>query len=184
MPELTSLQILDTVVKVGLGALVTGVVSYFISERNRQHDVEKTKWEARKDILLEATDSAQQYFSSASKLLAALDGVSKDIESNGQPCSDFKKFLNGKDESYVDAIGDLERCYALLLILVGDNSEASKKIWEYEGEVSSLRNSVFRSNSDFNIPTRHEISQLRGNLSNLRKDFYCSLRKNVGINNA
>ncbi|RRS07222.1 hypothetical protein EAG18_18375 [Pseudoalteromonas sp. J010] len=184
MPEPTSMQILDTVIKVGLGALVTGVVSYLISEKNRQHDVEKTKWESRKYILLEATNSAQQYFSSASKLLAALDGVSKDIESNGQPYSDYKKFLKVKDESYVDATGDLERCYALLLILVGDNSEASKKIWEYQEEVSSLRKSVFRSSAGLNIPTQHEISRYRENLSNLRKDFYCSLRKNVGLNNA
>jgi hypothetical protein len=184
VPVTTSLEIIDTAVKVGLGAFITGCVGYAINERNKSHEVGKTKWEARKDIILELTNSSQEYFSSASKFLAAVDGASKDIAKHNHPADSYKEYLNEKDDILTGSINNLEKCYALLLILVGDNSDSSKVLWDFHDEVSSFRKLVFREKSYINIPSQEKLSEVRNTHSNLRKDFYCSLRKYIDVKNA
>ena len=184
MPEPSILNIIDTLAKVGVGAFISAFTAYLLTNKKLQHDIEKTKWSVRKDLLLEVNRYSHLYFSECSKLLAALDGVSKDIEQNGQPCGDYKYFLDSKDKLYVESISNIEACHGLLTVLSGNDSKARDKFWQYEKEVRRLRNDVFRKGKDPEIPSKYVLNEVRNTLSDLRSEFYLKLREQVSFQHA
>lgn len=177
------MNIIDTAIKVGLGALISGVTAYFVNRRNHLHDVDKTKWEARKTILNDVIKSSQEYFSACSKFLSSIDGVSKDVAKHGKPFPDYAEFLHKADSELEAKRYSTELCYGYLVVLVGDNSKASSILWEYDSQISKLRDLVFRNGVNVSVPGINEIDKFRTRLSNLRYEFFACLNKMVKVDN-
>ena len=47
----TELEIIDTAIKVGLGAIISGVTTYFVTTRTHSHDIRKLLISEKKDLL-------------------------------------------------------------------------------------------------------------------------------------
>ncbi|GAB2593779.1 hypothetical protein [Nitrincola alkalisediminis] len=50
----TALEILDTTVKIGLGALISGLSTYFLATKRFSHEINKSKLDAKNDLVKEA----------------------------------------------------------------------------------------------------------------------------------
>ena len=172
--------LLDTIVKVGLGAIISGITTYIITSRNYEHDEAKTKWEARKSFSGEVIKIAQEYFSAGSRYLAVIDGVSKDFEKNGKAKADCVDFLNGADKEFEEKRFNIELCYGYLLVVAEGESEPSKKLWEYSEVISNLRNEVFFSKTKV-FPDQQAVQAYREKLSEIRTSFFISMNTLIKI---
>jgi hypothetical protein len=56
----TELEIVDTAIKVGLGALISGVTTYFVTMRAHAHEIRKTLQSEKKELLKEASIKLEQ----------------------------------------------------------------------------------------------------------------------------
>ncbi len=56
------LDIIDTVVKIGLGALISGVSTYMLTTKKFDHELIKSKAESKKELIKEATLSYETGF--------------------------------------------------------------------------------------------------------------------------
>ena len=50
-----TLEIVDTAIKVGLGALISGVTTYFVTTRTHSHEIQKSFQNEQKELLKEAS---------------------------------------------------------------------------------------------------------------------------------
>jgi hypothetical protein len=47
----TFLEILDSAVKIGLGALISGIATYFVSKKNQEHELRKATRDDRRELI-------------------------------------------------------------------------------------------------------------------------------------
>jgi hypothetical protein len=176
MSDISALTIIDTAVKVGLGALIAGIVAYLISRENRTHDVDKAKWEARKSILLETIQASQEYFSKSSRFFACIDGVSKSIEEKGRQKNDEDlQYINQACVQFSEDQHSIEFIFGLLLALNAGKSESSDFLWEHQNVIKKLRSYIGADKNEPNIPNQDMIESYRNKLSKLRTNYYVSL---------
>ena len=156
--EAETAALIDTALKVGLGAIISGITAYMITGRNHEHEEAKTKWEARKSLVIETLKSSQEYFSACSNFFSHIDGVSKEIESSGKAKPDYITFLNEADKQFLQKRFNIELCYGYLLVLAEGKSEPSSKLWEYHDLLCELRNSLF-SEPTLVIPNQNSLEE-------------------------
>lgn len=130
---ITTIDVIDTVVKIGLGALISGVTSYIVTGRNHDHILEKAAADESASILREGALKLEK---SSSCLNSAIDEF--DFVVGGNNGSDLKKSLDfilsayneGKDAKALffligeKSLGDLVEAYLKVLQtireLIGD----------------------------------------------------------------
>ena len=59
----TELEIIDTAIKVGLGALISGVTTYFVTTRTHSHDIRKLLISEKRDLLRSAATKLESSMS-------------------------------------------------------------------------------------------------------------------------
>ena len=69
------LDIVDTAVKIGLGALISGVATYAVTTKNHGHDLAKESRLKKVEILETAIENFDSYFYLFSGCFAAIDGA-------------------------------------------------------------------------------------------------------------
>ena len=57
---MTWLQVTDTAVKIGVGAIITGVTAYFIARREHTHDFEKEYFKRRQDVIEKVAEKFEE----------------------------------------------------------------------------------------------------------------------------
>ena len=128
-----------------IGALIAGLITLLSNRYNFERELKKEELKLKQQYLDEVVKYAIEYFSAGGLLVSAIDGVSKDIESNGKAYSDSNDFLNRHDLKYTNESHSLEYCHAKLIIYKSGDSEALKTLWGYHNTLSKIRTSVFRS---------------------------------------
>ncbi len=86
----TLLEIVDTAVKIGFGALISGVTTYYVTCRNHDHDLNKTAIEDAIGILKEAALKLEK---SSTNLNIAIEGYDHIALQSNRSDEDFKQIL-------------------------------------------------------------------------------------------
>ncbi len=68
-------SILDTAVKIGLGAVISGVSTYLITSKNHKHDLNKNAVNVRSKTLEYAVDNLEPYFYALTDYISLLEGI-------------------------------------------------------------------------------------------------------------
>jgi len=71
------IDVIDTAVKVGLGAAISGLATYWITRLN--HDSDRRKEAAKRvhETLVQITERIERYLESLSRCIARLDGIAR-----------------------------------------------------------------------------------------------------------
>lgn len=131
-----------------LGALITGLISILLHRLNKEKDLELSKRDEIKKYVDDILISAVEYFKSCDALLAAIDGVARDVDKKGKPYPDYKNFLNEHDRAYLIGKSNLQLCEAKLIMLMGVQSSASYHLMRYYRLFSDFRMGVFFNDGD------------------------------------
>jgi hypothetical protein len=72
------LDIVDTVVKIGLGAIISGVATYSVTRLNHKEEKNKEIIKTKREILEQSVDNIDKYFSLYSEYISQIDGMIRD----------------------------------------------------------------------------------------------------------
>lgn len=121
------LEIIDTAVKIGLGALIAGVAAYFLAKLSHRQDIEKDSLKRRRELLEKVADDIENNWNTYRRFhLVSLEYVhriknTKDIP-NGTK-SEFKE----KRKAVTESTDHLSSAISMLLLL-GENLVHEKAI--------------------------------------------------------
>jgi hypothetical protein len=162
----TPLEILDSAMKIGLGALISGTAAFLIARLNHTRDIEKTRANRRRELLEEIAEKAEKFNSATIRYWAILlERVAHEELSQSLPperADEWKaadELLNNSFEDITNAESKLfllgeTQCQTLLRRYVRDVSEFSTKAFPTE--------SVLRSDVD-----QFKVRFMKG-----RKEFF------------
>jgi len=126
MPKDT-LDIIDTAVKIGLGAIISGVSTYFITSKNHSVDKSNKQIDKRIEILEFATESIEPHLNTLRKYVSKVDGSLR----HGIPSGDVdrqtltQQGLLAIDNDFVDT-REKKSIAISRLKLIGENEIISK----------------------------------------------------------
>ena len=131
------LDIVDTAVKVGLGASISGIATYFVTRSKNASESRRENIKRRWEFVGIALDAADEYILALGHFFAVLDGLRKDnpgattIEETGEADA-VEKY----SASLMDAIAQRNRAFSRLKA-IGETKAAGAlhKLQELEDEI-------------------------------------------------
>ena len=125
---MTVLEIIDTTVKVGLGAIIGGMFTYLIAKLNHENEMEKERLRRRREILEEIASKCDNFSKQCRDYWALLaDWVEAENPDANLP--EHRVKIKESEKQFYNAFHDLSSAEGRLLLL-GEN-EARAKLREY-----------------------------------------------------
>lgn len=168
------LDVIDTAVKIGLGALISGISTYRITKNNHIHENKKNAKDKKIDILECASEEIEPYLTSFHAIIAKCNIfiTHENIVGSIEPDSQVNAVLNEMD---IDLMNKREVLYKAKskLKLIGLN-EVIEKL-ESLGAVEDR----FRKEVKFNkiLPTEEEIHNYYDEYCENKNNYEISLQK-------
>ncbi|WP_428027042.1 hypothetical protein [Arcobacter sp.] len=73
-------NLLDTTIKIGLGAFIAGTFTYITNKSNHKHEEKKLQYELRRNLLIETNELSSKYFSSFIYLFEKIENNKEEYE--------------------------------------------------------------------------------------------------------
>jgi hypothetical protein len=175
----TYLDLVDTAVKIGLGAGISAVSGYLVVRANQSAERMKMFTIRRLDILEKAASHFDEYVGSLSNLIATIDGVRLEtpgLEKFNLDNEDHQKrysFIQKNDKKFCEDSQNATYVVAKLLLLgLKDTATVADNFTKLAQEIRSLV--LF----ELTLPTDAKIESWRIRARELRERFYDGLRAN------
>ena len=137
----TTLDIIDSAVKIGLGALITAGAGLVISARSQRHELRKAAVEDRRNLLRAAANLIEQATASANLGTYVLAHIP---EEKGESAKRFVESINKLNEA------------RSLAVLSGARSLASE-IAKLRGNFETLCGYVLNTGDNYSIPEANRL---------------------------
>ncbi len=146
---LTTIDVIDTAVKVGLGALISGVTTYIIGRRNHSHDIRKAVLSERLQLLKEASVKFEQ---GGSQINSACERIV--IIRAAKQSNQLEQFLT-ELPNFIAAFNTLKESRSLYFL--AGSRQIGELVGEYGAKQDELRKHFAQYGLDFdhNYINRH-----------------------------
>lgn len=138
------IEVIDTAVKVGLGALISGLTTYAVSARNHKSEKSKEAAKKRVEILTFSLEKLDNYFSCFSSCVSILSGQLLQGVNPGPLSAEFKVYYKKLDERLT--LSRADRAIAASRLHLLGLKEANNIIIEVMAIERDLRNEVVFKN--------------------------------------
>jgi hypothetical protein len=166
----TPIEVLDTAVKIGLGALISGAAAYLIATLNHRKDIEKAHAYRRRE-LLEGVAEQIENFTYLTLKYWALTGEQADyLRSNTQPPELRLAEWRRVREELTDAFRELTSAEAKLLLL--GEGEAQMLLRDYGNCVTEFRSETFDGGKTL---SQSDVKERRVKILSKREALFHSL---------
>ncbi len=166
------IDVVDTAVKIGLGALISGVTTYFLTKNTHSNDKKKSLIEKRVSVLEFSTENIDPYFHALSEFMARVDGILRSGEEPGIKTDEDWELLNIRE-----CDNDLVKSRAARGVAVSRlRLIGAKDIIIKLHEIISIENE-FRQQVMFDktIPTNQQLVDYRNSIGEETNKFYTAL---------
>ena len=167
---MTWIEVIDSAVKIGLGALIAGVIAFLLSSTQHRNELKKAKVDREFEMLKEVAEKAEnfnqtalKYWSLSSdwrKRLAIDSSIEKPIE------------LSIAQNDFFDSFKELTKAESLLLLFGYGN--ASLKVREYGESIIDFYNRVKNIDLPFNSS---DASNYRKSMIDKRSELFSLLNE-------
>lgn len=82
-------DVIDTAVKIGLGAIISGVSAYKLAKLNTEAELKKTAWIEKRKVFEEAIDEGEKAFNRWRRFHSLARGIIHQAEERGEKISNF-----------------------------------------------------------------------------------------------
>jgi hypothetical protein len=171
-------DILDTAVKIGLGALISGVSTYWVTRLNYKNDAQKEADLRRHNTIAAAAGHVDEYLTAFIRLISSIDGVIRSnpglkvldlTQPSHKACYDF---IRQSDQEFCKA-RDSSIFASSKLLLLGLN-EVTLTLDELRNYSNEIRQLVM---FEFHLPDKALIAEWRGKIDSRRLDFFNKLSR-------
>ena len=167
---MTWIEVVDSAVKIGLGALIAGVIAFLLSSTQHRNELRKAKVEREFEMLKEVAEKAENFNQTALKYwslssdwrrrLAIDSSIEKPIE------------LSIAQNDFFDSFKELTKAESLLLLFGYGN--ASLKVREYGESIIDFYNRVKNIDLPFNSS---DASNYRKSMIDKRSELFSLLNE-------
>jgi len=175
---MTYLEIIDTAVKIGLGALITGASTYLLAVRNHKKELEKMSFQRRLDSLEESSELAEKFIIAWLSFASTLGGIYKGRNAPEVAFSakQWERIMS-KDKALLEARATQYLVVAKLR-LIGATS-AADKLNDFHKIIGQFRDPLILQretpNKENFYETRKEAKSLIDAFHQEMSSLYCSL---------
>lgn len=164
------LDVIDTAVKVGLGAAISGIATYQVTRLNHKSDKNKELAKRRVELLTFSIEKLEIYFEAYSRCYARLSGILR----NGTPAGPFPaekfKYYKELDDDLIKTRGN--RAIASSRLRLIGQMEAADLVDKINGAEKKLRDLVIFEKQ---IPSREELESIKTEFNNIRNSLFALL---------
>ena len=167
---MTWIEVIDSAVKIGLGALIAGVIAFLLSSTRHRNELKKAKVDREFEMLKEVAEKAENFNQTALKYwslssdwrrrLAIDNSIEKPIE------------LSIAQNDFFDSFKELTKAESLLLLFGYGN--ASLKVREYGESIIDFYNRVKNIDLPFNSS---DASNYRKSMIDKRSELFSLLNE-------
>lgn len=170
------IDVIDTAVKIGLGALISGISTYAVTHLNHKKDKNKLLFERHLERVERATENVEEYFEAWGALLRRAGAMARRLEEKGKELSDLtesqKKSLMELDKAFVKSWEKKNSAITTFRLLGMDEIVKSiKDAQDLHGELREII--VF----DKAVPSYSGFKDMRKKFNIYREQFHMSARK-------
>jgi len=161
---MTLLEVVDSAVKIGLGALIAGISALLLSHSQHRRDLNKAKVEREFQILKDVAEQTERFTQAALRYWSLASDAHR-LKRHSKALSDRKeKDLAESKRALFDIFHELTSSEAKLLLL--GKRDAQSAVRTYGDMVSAFRRSAV---SDTQLMTDGEIDTWRENILKTRE---------------
>lgn len=170
---MTLVEVLDTAIKIGLGATLTGLASYFIARHNHDRDLKKMAFARRLETLEQVAEKAELHFSAWRRYCASLGGI---YSGRNPPDPDFSESqwqkIRSRDKDFLESREGIGLAVARLRLLGLTN--AADLVNEYNKVVGDLRDPMILHRK---TPSHEIFKESRTASTGKIREFYAEISK-------
>ena len=171
MVDVTALQVVDTAVKIGLGAAIAGASAIIVARHNHSHELRSLRYQRRLNTIENVADAANKHFAVLDTFLGAVSVAYDHIPSAGSAFTeDYRKFLEKADNHFMASMFQFKESVARLR-LIGE-TEAYKAITGYMNVAAKFRNELI---VDERTPDKASYDAMVSDFMSSRKLIYKTL---------
>lgn len=167
------IELIDTAIKIGLGAFIVSISSYLISRYNHKAEERKDFVKRYISAIDTISENAEEYFQKWAVLISAIGGTSKQTtELNINATEEDWKYIFTADENFLESRKNRMTSISKLKLLgLNSVSDILEKCIEVDRELRELV--IFKDI----IPTNSELDIHEEKMENLREEFYKKLNQ-------
>ncbi|HCG7674828.1 hypothetical protein NDJ06_06030 [Vibrio alginolyticus] len=168
-----AIQVLDTAIKIGLGACISGVTAYVVTIKNNNHQKKSSLIEKKITILQNASESIDTYLIKLNDVFSWMDGILRQGYEPGLISkSDLERLnIREKDRALIDSRKLRSRAISQLN-LIGAHEAAKHCETLQELENKYRMQVIFKPM----IPTEDELKEFREEFKTIKNSIYVELQ--------
>ena len=166
-----ALEIVDTAVKIGLGALISGVATFSITTLNHRNDINKDSRVRRRQLIERVAEDVESFCNASLEYWAYLTDFTRRKENNYSIPDSVRNNVISAGERLFDEYANLTSAESKLLLLGLDNCESTVR--DLGDCVKRLRSTPWREKSTL---TYNEVESYRADILAKRKAFFSELK--------
>ncbi|MES2635058.1 MAG: hypothetical protein V4669_18975 [Pseudomonadota bacterium] len=144
MADLSALEVLDTAVKVGLGALISGLTTYWVTARKSRDDLARERSLRGQQMLVGVSEQVEALSHQVFRYWAIMAELVRSAR-QGLPIPEHRQQdLDKTKAAMFDAYGPLTSAEAKLLLL--GHREAAQSLREFGEVIREFRRRVYEPN--------------------------------------
>ena len=154
--------------KIGLGAAISGAITYHLAKLAHERELKKIGAVRRMESLEKASERAEQYFFGWRQLSSSLGGIFKGRNAPGSEFSDAQwKLIKARDKNLLEAREHLHQVIARLRLLGG--SAAADCLVEMNRVIGEFRDPMILQRT---TPKAEQFKDARAKVNDLAKTFH------------
>lgn len=164
------IEVIDTAVKVGLGAIISGFTTYRVTKLNHNSDRKKESGKRAHEALIQTTENIDRYLNCLARCIARLDGYARSGVPSGKFPDEILMNYRDVDKELISARPDLAAA-ASRLRLIGERDAALsvENLGRFE---NSFRTKVIFEKQQ---PTAEELKLLQKEYQKIKEAIYEAL---------
>lgn len=165
------LSIVDTAVKIGLGALISGIATYSVSKLNHNKEIEKDKLNRQRELLEEIAGQTEEFSTSVLKYWAYMVEHIRYTEQKKVLPEDLDLRIDNAAKDLFVKFSHLSSAEGKL-ILIGA-TKAQELVREFGEYVKEFRRKAWQGNKSL---TENDLNEYRETILKKRKSLYEEIR--------
>ena len=171
------IDVVDTAVKIGLGALISGWATHRVSQLKHTKEAEKESKSVHREMVLVAVEKSDEYFQYMSEYFSRLDGLRQSLDQAGT----FNQKLWKKAFDYLEVVENnlttARNCVFVAqsrLKLLG-MSEAIEALHDVRKLEQDLRSFYLNRDQKLELPTDEFLCNWASNFTENKNKFHNSV---------
>ena len=165
-----ALGIIDTAVKIGLGALISGLTAFFVASKNNNHQISKEVLLRRLNTIEKAAEEVNEFFAKLTDFIANIDGVRKTDVGTTKLSDNACEFLRQSDGRLIYSRDSMNAGISKLLLLgISEPVEILIRVKNMETELRDIV--IFEKK----LPDQKSIYDYLVQVQKEKSNFYRSL---------